>query len=142
MNQNLRKYILLVTVLFISFNCSSNKLATTEKNKAIVSIETGFTILKVRTAINKGNSFIVASSYEGTLIGVSYTGKTLWKNPLSGFMNHDIWIRDLDNDGTDEILAANADGTVYCLDSKGQLLWKFKKNSAPMYAVTAIKKRQ
>ena len=140
MNHSPKKYLFVISLLLISFNCVSNKLSAVKKNKAIVSIETGLTILKVRTAINKGSSYIVASSYEGTLIGVSYTGKILWKNTLSGFMNHDIWIRDIDNDGKDEILAANADGTIYCLNAEGKLLWKFKKNSAPMYAVTAIKK--
>ncbi|WP_343330729.1 PQQ-binding-like beta-propeller repeat protein [Polaribacter staleyi] len=140
MNQSLKKYVLIATTLLISFNCVSNTLPALKKSKAIVSIETGFTILKVRSAVNKEGTYIVASSYEGTLLGVSDTGKILWKNALSGFMNHDIWVRDLDNDGADEILVANANGTIYCLDSKGKLLWQFKKNSAPMYAVTAIKK--
>ena len=119
-----------------TFNFKSELIA----DPAIVSIETDFTILKVRTAQNKGKSYIVASSYEGTVLGVNYKGKVLWKNKLSGFTNHDIYIRDLDNDGNDEILAANADGTIYCLNSKGKLLWKFSINSAPMFAVSAIKK--
>ncbi|APU11040.1 hypothetical protein A5M85_12315 [Cellulophaga lytica] len=110
------------------------------KDKGIVSIETGYTITKVRTAINKTASYIVATSFEGTIIGVSYDGNILWKNKLSGFMNHDIWCQDINNDNVDEILAANADGTIYCLNNTGKLLWKFKQNSAPMYAVCAVKK--
>ena len=140
MNQILKKSLLIAVTLLVSFNCSSNKPNTMKDDKAIVSIETGLTILKVRTAINKGSSYIVANSYEGTLLGVSFDGKILWKNALSGFMNHDVWIRDLDNDGKDEILAANADGNIYCLNAEGKLLWSFKKNDAPMFAVTAIKK--
>ena len=58
---------------------------------------------------------------------------------MSGFINHDIYIRDLNNDGKDEILAANADGNIYCLNSEGKLQWRFSKNSAPMFAVSAIK---
>ncbi|WP_139957419.1 PQQ-binding-like beta-propeller repeat protein [Flavicella sediminum] len=115
--------------------------ATEIKSKSgIVSIETGLTISKVRTAQNRGKSYIVASSYEGTLIGVSYEGKILWKNELSGFMNHDVWCADLTGNGKDEVIAANANGTIYCLDAKGKLMWKFKKNEAPMYAVSVVKK--
>mgnify|MGYP000577888267 CR=1 FL=1 len=120
MNHIFKKYTLVIIVALMSFNCSSNKPNPIKKsNKAIVSLNTGLTILKVRTAISKGNSFIVANSYEGTLLGVSNSGKILWKNALSGFMNHDVWVRDLDNDGSDEILTANADGSTvnetYCL---------------------------
>lgn len=110
------------------------------KKPAILSIETGLTISKVRTAKNKNETYIVASSYEGTVIGVSYNGKILWKNKLSGFMNHDIWCGDINGDGKDEIVAANADGSIYCLNSKGKLIWLFKKNDAPMFAVSIIKK--
>lgn len=110
------------------------------KNKGIVSLETGYTITKVRTAINKTTSYIVATSFEGTVMGVSYDGNILWKNKLSGFMNHDIWSQDINGDGVDEIITANADGTIYCLNNTGKLLWKFKQNSAPMYAVCAVKK--
>ena len=107
-----RVHVLLATLILLTISCSSSKVNTTNFDKAIISIETGFTILKVRTAQKDNQSYIVASSYEGTLLGVSYDGKTLWKNELSGFLNHDIYIRDIDNDGNDEILAANADGTI------------------------------
>jgi len=135
-----RVHVLLATLILLTISCSSSKVNTTNFDKAIISIETGFTILKVRTAQKDNQSYIVASSYEGTLLGVSYDGKTLWKNELSGFLNHDIYIRDIDNDGNDEILAANADGTIYCLNADGKLRWKFSKNTAPMFAVSAIKK--
>ena len=135
-----RVRVLLATLLLFSISCSSNKINNLKLEKAVVSIETGLTISKVRTAQNKGKTYIVASSYEGTLIGVSFDGKELWRNELSGFMNHDIWVADINNDGIDEILAANADGAVYCLNSKGKLLWKFKQNDAPMYAVSVINK--
>ena len=121
-----------------SFNVESKITA----NPGIISIETGLTITKVRTAQNKGKSYVIASSYEGTVIGVSYKGKVLWKNKLSGFMNHDVWCEDITGNGKDEILVANADGILYCLNAKGKLLWTFKtahKNAPPMYAVTVIK---
>ena len=135
-----RIHVLLATLLLFSISCSSNKINSEKLDKAIVSIETGFTISKVRTAQNKGKTYIVASSYEGTVIGVSYDGKELWRNELSGFMNHDLWAGDISGDGVDEILAANADGSIYCLNNKGKLLWKFKQNEAPMYAVCVINK--
>lgn len=125
-----------IALLLLSYTTKAQKLDT---KSALYSIETDYTITKVRTALNKQQSYIVGSSFEGTVIGVSYSGKKLWENKLSGFMNHDLWCRDLDNDGKDEIVVANADGSVYCLDFKGKLLWSFKKNDAPMYAVTVLK---
>lgn len=71
---------------------------------------------------------------------MSYEGEILWKNQLSGYMNHDLWADDINNDGVDEIFAANADGSVYCLNNKGHLLWQFKQNDAPMYSVTVVQK--
>ena len=108
--------------------------------KAFQSFETAYTISKVRTAKIKNETIIIGSSYEGTILAVSNSGKTLWENPLSGFMNHDLWCGDITGDGVDEIFAANANGTLYCLHSDGNLLWKFKKNSAPMYSVCTIRK--
>ncbi|AWG23292.1 hypothetical protein FFWV33_18045 [Flavobacterium faecale] len=131
---------LLVLVGVLQGSSLNAKEVSTAPPKAVLSIETGYTITKVRTALNKKESFIVASSYEGTVMGVSYEGKILWKNALSGFMNHDLWTGDIDNDGVDEIFAANADGAVYCLNSKGKLLWKFQQNEAPMYSVCVVNK--
>lgn len=108
--------------------------------KAFQSFETEYTISKVRIASNPSESYIVGSSYEGTVVAVSYQGIKLWENPLSGYLNHDLWCGDLDLDGNDEIFAANANGTLYCLNSEGKLLWKFKKNSAPLYSVCTIRK--
>ncbi|MGY5351242.1 outer membrane protein assembly factor BamB family protein [Wenyingzhuangia sp. IMCC45533] len=130
---------------FCFFYLFFNILFTTQassKNisKGAYSIETGMTILKVRTAKNKTKKYIVAASYEGTILGYEYNGKQLWKNPLSGFMVHDLWCDDINNDGKDEILVANADGAVYCLNSKGNLLWKQQISQIPMYTVTTIKK--
>jgi len=141
-NRFYKNYILALIICLFTVSCSSSNVNKTTKNieDAITSIETGLTILKVRTAKNKQQSYIVASSYEGTLLGISYDGKILWKNELSGFINHDVYIRDIDNDGKDEILAANADGSIYCINSDGKLLWKFSRNTAPMFAVSAIKK--
>ena len=133
-------HVLLAIFLLFSISCSSNKLNNIKLDNAVISIETGLTISKVRTAQSKGKTYIVASSYEGIVIGLSYDGKELWRNELSGFMNHDLWTGDISGDGVDEILAANADGSVYCLNSKGKLLWKFKQNEAPMYAVCVINK--
>lgn len=110
------------------------------KDKAFQSFQSDYTISKVRTAKANGETYIVGSSYEGIILGISYEGKTRWETPLSGFMNHDLWCADITGDGTDEIFAANANGTVYCLNSSGKILWKFKKNDAPMYSVCVIKK--
>lgn len=101
------------------------------------SFETGYTVYQVRTARNSG-TYIVGSSYEGTVFGMSTNGEMLWTNELSGFVNHDIYCEDLTGDGVDEILAANADGTLYCLDSNGDDLWQFKTNNALMNAVCVI----
>jgi WD40 repeat protein len=103
------------------------------------SLETGLTICKVRSAANHGVPYIVASSYEGTVLGISYDGRVLWKNVLSGFMNRDLWCKDITGDGADEILAANADGTLYCLDHTGSVLWQFHTNDAPMNAVCVVR---
>ena len=105
----------------------------------LVSIETGYTICKVRTAVNRGVPTIVASSYEGTVLGLSYEGQRQWKNELSGFMNRDLWCADITGDGDDEVLAANADGSLYCLDGAGNVLWRFHANDAPMNAVCVVR---
>ena len=137
------KHLCLIVMSLTLTNCSSaqdSKQVIKNSVQAVSSIETGLTITKVRTAKNKNQTYIAATSYEGTIVAVSYSGEILWKNKLSGFMNHDIWAGDINNDGIDEILAANADGSIYCLDSKGKLLWQFKQNDAPMYSVSVIKK--
>ena len=107
--------------------------------RGFTSFETAYTITKVRAAQDRGASYIVASSYEGTVLGITYEGTVLWKNRLSGFMNRDVWCEDLTGDGSDEVLAANADGTLYCLDGRGRLRWKFKANDAPMNAVCVVR---
>ena len=121
---------------------TSLKFSSTQSKAplGLYSINTGLTISKVRVAKNKTNTYIIASSYEGIVLGVDYYGTVKWKNKLSGVMNHDIWCDDLDGDGIDEILVANADGNIYCLGSDGKLKWKFSKNTAPMYAVCVVKK--
>ena len=132
-----------IVISLTLINCSSaqdNKQVVEIPEQAVSSIETGLTITKVRTAVNKNKTYIAATSYEGTIVAVSYSGNILWKNKLSGYMNHDIWAADINNDGIDEVLAANADGSVYCLDNKGNLLWQFKQNDAPMYSVCVINK--
>ncbi|WP_111708894.1 PQQ-binding-like beta-propeller repeat protein [Lutibacter citreus] len=129
---------LLITNLFQANLNAQN--AKSVSNNGFLSFDTGYTISKIRTAQNKATSYIVASSYEGTIIGVSYSGKVFWKNELSGFMNHDLWCEDITGNGIDEILVANANGTLYCLNNKGELLWEFKQNNAPMYSVCTIKK--
>jgi hypothetical protein len=52
----------------------------------VASIDTGYTISKVRTALKDGASYIVASSYEGTVLGIKYDGAILCKNALSGLV--------------------------------------------------------
>ncbi|MEM0965836.1 MAG: hypothetical protein AAGJ81_06790 [Verrucomicrobiota bacterium] len=106
---------------------------------AIRAFDTGYTVMKVRSGSSHGTPFIVGSTYEGTILGMRFDGSIAWTNPLSGYMNHDLWCGDLDGDGIDEILAANADGSIYCLNVTGDLLWSFKKNDVPMNAVCIIR---
>ena len=116
---------------------SANNVAG-EINSGFYSFDTGYTITRVRTASGNNGDYIVANSYEGTILGFDFSGKKLWENKLSGFMNHEVWAADINGDGQDEILAANADGNLYALSSSGKLLWQFKQNEAPMYAVGVI----
>lgn len=109
-----------------------------ENTPALYSIETGYTIMQVRTQQVKDETRLIGTSYEGTLVCFNYDGLKIWENKLSGFMNHDVSCQDIDGDGKEEVLAANADGTLYCLDDDGSDLWKFRKNNAPMNAVTMI----
>ncbi|MDZ8119157.1 hypothetical protein P9H32_11030 [Pontiella sp. NLcol2] len=107
---------------------------------AIHSIETGQTIMKVRSATAVNGSFIVGSSYEGDLLAYTYDGSRLWKTALSGgIMNNDLWCSDLDGDGIDEVLAASSDGSVYCVNYKGALLWRFQPNEVPMISVCTVR---
>jgi len=108
--------------------------------KPIYSIDTRHTIMQVRTAHAKNGKYLVAASYEGAVLGLSFTGTILWKNELSGLMVHDLWCSDLDNDGVDEVLVASADGSAYCLDGNGIRKWRFQPDEAPMYAITAVHK--
>ncbi|QWG10623.1 PQQ-binding-like beta-propeller repeat protein [Flammeovirga kamogawensis] len=112
------------------------KVISNPKLKHIYSIETGKTILNVSTAVRDKTTYIVASDFDGLLMGIDYDGNILWQNELSGYTNHDIWCEDITKDGNDEILAANADGTLYCLDHNGQLLWSYKHTEAPLFSVT------
>ena len=107
------------TICFVLIVAQISAKSTSKKPaSAINSIETGFTILKVKTAQEKEKSYIIGSSYEGTIVAYTFEGQFLWKNELSGFMNHDVWCADITNDGIDEILVANADGTIFCLNNK------------------------
>lgn len=112
------------------------------KTAAMRSIETGYTVMKVRAGRAGKKPFIAAASYEGTILGVNYDGKVLWKNALSGYMVHDLWCADITGDGSDEVLVANADGKVYCLNAKGTLLWDFVPNDGghcpPMYGICVV----
>ena len=108
------------------------------KYQYIYSIETGSTILMVKTAKKNNSTLIIASDYDGQLMGIDYNGNILWKNPLSGFMNNDIWCEDMTGNGQDEILVANADGSLFCLDIEGTLLWTFKATDVPMFSVSVV----
>ncbi len=109
--------------------------------RGLTSIETGRTISKVRAARIDGRSVVIGSSYEGTVLAITHDGRELWRNPLSGFMNRDLWCADITGDGDDEILAANADGSLYCLDRLGRLLWTFNTSDAPLNAVCSVSRR-
>lgn len=125
-----------LSILLLLIICS---LASAKK-APINSLATPYTIMKVINANANGKDYIVGSGYWGNLIALDYNGQTLWENALSGYMNHALWTDDIDGDNKEEIFAANADGTLYCINSEGKLLWTFKKNAAPMYAVTVVHK--
>ncbi|NIJ44824.1 hypothetical protein FHR24_001263 [Wenyingzhuangia heitensis] len=131
--------LLSVLTIYPSFANNSKGLSK-KKSKELYSIETGYTIQKVRTANFKNKTNIIASSYEGTILAIDFDGKKLWENKLSGFMVYDIWCADINGNGNDEILVANADGAVYCINAKGKTLWKHQKNEVPMYAVCTVQK--
>lgn len=126
-----------LTLLLCLFLVFSSALFS---GNAIRSYETPYTIMKVQVAQTCGENYLIGSGYWGHLIALDYDGKTLWENKLSGYMNHALWSADITGDGNDEVFAANADGSLYCVSSKGELLWKFRKNEAPMYAVTVVHK--
>ncbi|VGO20480.1 Lambda-carrageenase [Pontiella sulfatireligans] len=121
---------------------TSPPITNTSPITPLTSLDTGFTIQKLRTAKVGTNTLIIGSSYEGAVLGMEYDGTVLWTNELSGFMNHDVWCDDITGDGSDEILLANADGSVYCLNAAGMLQWQFKPNNGghlpPMYAVCVV----
>jgi hypothetical protein len=130
----IRSYHQITFAIVFAIACS----AFAQAAPGIVSFDTGHTITKVRTAKHGERTMIIGSSYEGAILALSDTGKPLWKNDLSGIMNHDLWCEDISGDGNDEVLAANADGHVYCLSTSGRLLWKFRANDAPMYSVCVL----
>ncbi|WP_440875653.1 hypothetical protein [Thalassotalea sp. PLHSN55] len=132
-------YLAITLLCFSSFALQASQ---SSKSQSIVSIDTAHTLTKIRAANNKHKTVIISSSYEGTVLAHNLTGELLWQNPLSGFMNHDIWTADINDDGLDEVLTANADGHIYCIDATGALLWKFKTNDAPMYSVTVTQKNK
>ncbi|WP_083634632.1 hypothetical protein [Saccharicrinis aurantiacus] len=112
-------------------------------SQAIVSIDVEHTIRKLKTAITTNGNIIVASSYNGVVMGIDYSGVILWKNDLGkGIMNHDIWCADITNDGVDEILVASGSGTVFCLNAEGKTLWQFQENEFPMISVCSVKNTQ
>ncbi|RMF90650.1 MAG: hypothetical protein D6741_16725, partial [Planctomycetota bacterium] len=114
--------------------------AVAQADEAIRSFDLSpYTIQKVRVARAQGRSYIVASSYEGTVLAVDFDGRVLWKQPLSGYMNFDVYCRDIDGDANDEIFLANADGAVYCVDHAGRVLWRFPGQGPPMVSVCVVK---
>ncbi len=68
--------------------------ASAFSQQALQSIDTGYTISMVRTGQNSGRSFIVASSYEGTILRIRYDGHIAWKNTLSGYATSLGWPED------------------------------------------------
>lgn len=115
--------------------CASHPI---EAQQALITIETGQTISNVRTATGSNGEYIVASTYDGALLGYDFSGKKLWENSLSGYMNHDVWCDDVTGDDIDECFAANANGYLYAVNNLGEVLWSFKKSETPLSAVTVL----
>jgi len=108
------------------------------------SLETDYTIMRVRTGKAGGSTFIAAASYEGTVLRLGFDGAVAWENALGGYMVHDLWCTDLNGDQVDDVLVSNADGYLYCLNGvNGAVLWNFAPTSGPhktpMYGACSIK---
>ncbi|MEM0965851.1 MAG: hypothetical protein AAGJ81_06865 [Verrucomicrobiota bacterium] len=137
------------TGLAVSYFAVSATEEPTTVDSGVKSVDTGYTVLIVRNAVLDGESIIVGSSYEGTVVAYDYAGNFLWENPLVGLMARDIWCDDLNSDGNDEILVALADGSIRCLDGvTGNENWSFfspdeanpgQPNGVPMKAVCTIR---
>ncbi|MFD2256659.1 hypothetical protein ACFSSA_08225 [Luteolibacter algae] len=126
--------------LAVVLTASTHFAIAAPEGKALLSVDTGSTITKVRTARAGEKSLVVASTYEGGILSMNDCGEIAWEKELSGLVNHDVFCADINGDGIDEILAANGDGSIYCLNSKGEIQWTFKENDAPMYSVCVISK--
>lgn len=135
------KHLLLGSLALMSIQAPINlHAATNRKQAAITSVDTKHTVTKVQAATIHNQSYIAISTYEGRVMLLNQKGDILSENPLSGYMNHDICLADINQDNSPEILAANADGHIYCVDTQGKKLWEFKVNEAPMYSVCVVKK--
>ena len=78
------KLLAIVTVVCLLTNATAGS--------GLTSLDMGdYTITKVRTARAPSQWFIVASSYQGTILAIDQKGTLLWKQELSGLMNHDLW---------------------------------------------------
>ena len=132
MKRIFQKPVVFLLAFWLAVNCFGQS--------PLYSIETDYTISNVRNATDAGGKYIIANSYEGTILAIDYDGTIRWENKLSGFMNHDVWCDDLTGDGVDEIVTANADGNIYCLDNSGNLMWQFKNNDVPMFSTCVISK--
>ena len=130
MKRFFQKSVVFLLAFWLTANCFGQS--------PLYSIETDYTISNVRTATDANGKYIIANSYEGTILAIDYDGTIRWENKLSGFMNHDVWCDDLTGNGMDEIVTANADGNIYCLDNSGNLMWQFKNNDVPMFSTCVI----
>jgi hypothetical protein len=128
----------LIGAIISSCLASQYAMSQQQNSESISSIETGTTISQTRTGSFNDSRVIITNSYKGTVSAFTFDGQKLWSNTLSGFMNHDIWVDDLNGDGVDEILTANADGNVYCLNADGSINWSFGLNEVPMNSVTVV----
>jgi len=125
-----------------------------EINSAIKSLLTPYSISKVNISKRADESIIIASSYEGRVLGIRDSGAIVWDIGLvssksetpAKVVNNEIFSADLTGDGNEEVLVASADGVLYCLDSKnGNILWDTSEiseinNNTPMFAVCVVKK--
>lgn len=124
--------------LYLSITALCLGMGSVFASSPIVSADTPYTIMKVREATFGGADYIIGSGYNGELVCVDYNGDLVWENEMSGYVNHDIYCEDIDDDGNDEIFVACANGSLYCVSHTGEELWSFKKNDVPLYAVTVV----
>jgi len=60
-----------LAVIVVLVGGMGTRLSATQSSTALLSVDTGYTISKVRMAQARHAPYVVASSYEGTVLGIA-----------------------------------------------------------------------